>query len=106
MLTLTPDTKNSLILASISMLRMFGFFLLMPILSYISSTMQYSSPLNIGIALGVYGLVQAFFYFPLGVISDKIGRKPVIYFGLILLLLGSLIAANTNNIYIIIIARI
>jgi len=97
--------KPSLTLASVSMLRMFGFFLLMPILSFLANKLQYASQFNIGMALGIYGLIQAFFYFPLGILSDKIGRKPVIYCGLLLLFLGAVLAANTSNVYILILAR-
>ncbi|MFM2344150.1 MAG: transporter, major facilitator family [Pseudomonadota bacterium] len=102
---LNTHTKHSLTLASVSMLRMFGFFLLMPILSYLASKLTDSTPLKIGLVMGIYGLVQAFFYFPLGILSDKIGRKPLIYFGLACMCLGSIIAANTQNINIMILAR-
>jgi predicted MFS family arabinose efflux permease len=87
------------------MLRMFGFFMLLPILSHLASKMQYSTPMLTGLAMGIYGLMQAFLYFPFGALSDKIGRKPVMYLGLFLLLLGSVLAANTTNIYILILAR-
>jgi MFS family permease len=93
------------ILALISLLRMFGFFLIMPILSHIADKLRYSTPLLIGVALGIYGLIQAFLYFPLGVLSDKIGRKPVIFMGLILLFFGSIIAAHSTDIYMLIFAR-
>ncbi len=103
------NTKTTIIavaiLALISLLRMFGFFLIMPILSNIASKLQYSTPLLIGLALGIYGLVQAFLYFPLGVLSDKIGRKPVVFMGLIILSIGSIIAAHSNDIYMLIFAR-
>ena len=102
---LKPYTKYALILASISMLRMFGFFLLLPVLSYMASKLTNSTPLTIGLAMGIYGLIQAFFYFPLGIISDKIGRKPLIYFGLICMCIGSIIAANSANINVLIFAR-
>ncbi len=97
--------KTSFMLSSISMLRMFGFFLLLPIMTFLASKLQYSTPVNIGLALGLYGLLQAIFYFPLGILSDKFGRKPIIYIGLIFLFIGAIMAANTDNIYILILAR-
>ena len=59
----------------------------------------------IGLALGAYGLTQALLQLPFGMASDRFGRKPVIYFGLILFVLGSFVAASAHDIYWIIIGR-
>jgi len=37
----------------------------------------------VGIALGAYGLTQALLQIPLGMLSDRLGRKPVIVGGLL-----------------------
>src|SRR5690606_10105745 len=60
----------------------------------------------VGIALGAYGLTQAILQIPMGWLSDRIGRKPVIYFGLILFAIGSFIAATATDIYWVILGRI
>jgi len=57
------------------------------------------------LAIGVYGLTQALFQIPFGMLSDKIGRKPVITIGLLIFALGSVIAANSDTITGIIIGR-
>ena len=50
-------------------------------------------------SVGAYGLTQAIFQIPLGMLSDKIGRKSVICLGLFIFILGSLVAAYSNTIY-------
>jgi len=47
----------------------------------------------VGIALGAYGLSQAILHVPFGMASDRWGRKPVIYIGLVIF------AAGTGNPY-------
>ena len=49
-----------------------------------------------GLAIGAYGLTQALFQIPFGLLSDRIGRKPVIVGGLVLFAIGSVVAACTN----------
>ena len=63
------------------------------------------SQLQIGIALGIYGLTQAVFQIPFGMSSDFFGRKKVIYFGLVIFVLGSIIAGLSTQIEGIIIGR-
>ncbi len=74
---MTPsEIKASSILASIYALRMLGIFLILPIFSvYASNLPSQPSVFQIGLALGVYGLTQAIFQIPFGMISDYIGRK-------------------------------
>ena len=59
----------------------------------------------VGLALGIYGLAQAFGQIPFGVASDKYGRKPVIVTGLVLFALGSFIAAGADDIAWVIVGR-
>jgi MFS family permease len=51
----------------------------------------------LGLALGIYGLSQAALQIPLGWLSDRIGRKPVIVAGLLVFALGSLVAAQADT---------
>ena len=100
------EIKSSLILASVYALRMLGMFLILPIFA-IHATNLASNPtsLQIGLALGIYGLTQAIFQIPFGMSSDYFGRKKVIYFGLLLFIIGSLIAGYSTSIEGIILGR-
>jgi MFS family permease len=59
----------------------------------------------IGIAIGIYGLAQAIFQIPFGLLSDRMGRKPLIVFGLLIFTAGSVVAASTDSIWGVIIGR-
>lgn len=84
-------------LGSLYSLRMLGLFMVLPILALYSDDYNGASPLLIGITLGVYGLTQALLQIPLGLLSDKIGRRPVIIGGLVLFIIGSLVAATAET---------
>jgi MFS family permease len=108
-----PDTmtaierRASLGLASIYGLRMLGLFIVLPVFAiYAQHLPGGDSHLLIGIALGAYGLTQAILQIPSGWLSDRYGRKPVIYSALALFAVGSFIAADAHNIYWIIIGRV
>lgn len=92
-------------LASIFMLRMLGLFLVLPVFSIYAEHLANSTPLLIGLALGVYGLTQALLQIPFGAASDRFGRKPVILLGLIIFIIGSITAANATTIEGVIIGR-
>lgn len=93
-------------LASIYGLRMLGMFLILPVFAvYAEHLPGGENHVLIGLALGVYGLTQALLHLPFGMVSDRVGRKRVIYFGLVLFALGSFIAAAADDIYVVIIGR-
>lgn len=92
-------------LAAIMAFRMLGLFMLLPVFSLYTNQIPFATPALIGIAIGIYGLLQACFQIPFGMLSDHIGRKPVITTGLILLGVGSIFAALSHSIYGIIIGR-
>ncbi len=101
------ELRASLGLAGVYGLRMLGLFIILPIFAiYAEKLPGGANHLLIGIALGAYGLTQAILQIPAGLLSDRYGRKPVIYAGLILFAAGSLIAASADNIYWIIAGRI
>jgi MFS family permease len=79
--------------------RMLGMFLLIPVFSIDAERLQHATPALIGIALGIYGLAQGMLQMPFGILSDKIGRKPMITLGLFLFALGSIFGALTHSIY-------
>ena len=100
------ELKSCSILASVYALRMLGMFLILPIFAIYATNLD-SNPTNlqIGLALGIYGLTQAIFQIPFGMSSDYFGRKKVIYFGLLLFIIGSLIAGYSTSIEGIILGR-
>ena len=99
------ELRSAASLSLIFFLRMFGLFMILPVLSLYTEDIAEATPILIGLAIGVYGLTQAIFQIPFGMISDQIGRKPVIAFGLMIFAIGSVIAALSDNIYILILGR-
>lgn len=104
---MTPlEVRATTSLASIYGLRMFGMFSILPIFAiYAASLPEQPTPFMIGLALGAYGLTQALFQLPFGMASDKYGRKPMIYLGLGIFAVGSMVAALAMNIEGVIIGR-
>ena len=94
-------------LAGVYGLRMFGLFIILPVFAFYAEDLPGGNNYTlVGIALGAYGLTQAVLQIPFGWLSDRIGRKPVIYLGLILFAVGSLIAAAATDIYWVIAGRV
>ncbi len=103
---MTPqECRATLSLASIYAFRMLGLFMIIPILSLYTLRLAHADVFLIGLALGIYGLTQALLQIPLGMLSDRIGRKPVIIVGLLIFILGSAIAALSHGIYGVILGR-
>jgi predicted MFS family arabinose efflux permease len=84
---------------------MLGLFMVLPVMSLYFEGYHQSSAFLLGLALGIYGLTQAIFQIPLGLLSDKIGRRPVILGGLLFFILGSVVAATADSAIGIIIGR-
>lgn len=94
------EMRSGASLASIFGLRMLGMFLILPVFSvYAPSLAGGDNLLLVGIALGAYGLTQAFFQIPFGIASDIFGRKRVMVIGLLIFAIGSVVAALANDIY-------
>ncbi|MAD91382.1 MAG: MFS transporter [Gammaproteobacteria bacterium] len=100
------ERRSIAVIAIISMLRMFGIFALLPVLSLYASELEDATPILVGLAVGAYGLTQASLQIPLGVLSDRIGRIPVIILGLTIFSIGSLLAAISDSIYGVIFGRL
>lgn len=98
-------SKTVFPIAAIFSFRMLGLFLLIPVFSIYAENLQNATPALVGLALGIYGLAQGLLQMPFGMLSDKVGRKPMIAIGLFLFALGSLLGALTNSIYGMILAR-
>lgn len=100
------ELRASAGLAGLYALRMLGMFLLLPIFAlYARHLPGGDNHTLVGMAFGIYGLTQALLQLPLGMLSDRIGRKPVIYGGLLLLALGSVVAAMAHDLMWIAIGR-
>jgi len=99
------ERRSITALASVYGLRMFGLFLILPVLAIYAEQLKGATPMLMGIALGVYGITQAMFQIPFGILSDKYGRKPLIITGLTIFALGSLVAALSNTIEGVIVGR-
>jgi multidrug resistance protein len=97
--------KKVLPLSTILFLRFLGLFLVLPVLSVYALDLEGATPFLVGVVVGGYALTQAVFQVPFGSMSDKIGRKPTILFGLLIFLVGSLICAYSDNIYMLMLGR-
>ena len=104
---MNPTERRALAgLASLYVFRMLGLFMVLPVLSLYGADYKGSTPALLGLALGAYGLSQAILQIPLGSLSDRWGRKPVIYMGLAVFACGSLVAALTDSVYGLIAGRV
>ena len=102
----SAERRASAGLAGIFALRMLGLFLILPVFAIQAREIPGATPLLIGIAIGAYGLTQALLQIPFGMLSDRIGRKPVILGGLIIFVIGSVVAALADDIYGVIMGRL
>lgn len=85
--------------------RMLGLFLLFPVFALHSDEFRGATQMLTGVALGIYGLTQALLQVPMGMLSDRFGRKRIIFVGLSLFCAGSLVAAFSETIYGVIVGR-
>ncbi len=100
------ELRAALSLSSIYALRMLGMFMILPVFAlYAAGHLQGATPALTGLAIGAYGITQAVLQIPAGLLSDRIGRKPVMIGGLLLFALGSVVAAEGHTIYIVILGR-
>lgn len=103
---MTPIEKRAAFsLAGIFSLRMMGLFMILPVFALFATDIEGVTPVMIGLAIGIYGLTQALFQIPFGMMSDKFGRKPIIALGLVIFAIGSVVAATADSMMGIIIGR-
>ncbi|NPA55315.1 MAG: MFS transporter [Epsilonproteobacteria bacterium] len=93
-------------LSVIMAIRFLGLFIVMPLLAVYAMHLDKANDTTVGIALGAYALSQMLLQVVFGKFSDKYGRKHILAFGLALLALGSLVCANSNDIYTLIFGRL
>ncbi|WP_179952171.1 MFS transporter [Marinicella rhabdoformis] len=101
----SEEKKAALSIAALVSLRVYGLFLIMPVFSIYAEKLPFSTPVLIGLAVGMYGLTQALLQVPMGLLSDFWGRKKVMAIGLLMFFVGSVVAALANDIYWVILGR-
>ena len=99
------ESRAAFSLAGIFSLRMLGLFLILPVFALYAEELQGFTPVLVGLAIGAYGLTQALLQIPFGMLSDRIGRKPVIIGGLLIFAVGSVVAALADSIWGVILGR-
>lgn len=93
------ERRTTSSLALIFGFRMAGLFMILPVFALYAEHLEQVTPAMVGLAIGIYGLTQALFQIPFGMVSDRVGRKPVIFAGLLLFAVGSVVAAISESIY-------
>ena len=94
-------------LSGVYALRMLGMFLVLPVLAMYAASLPGAEDNKtlVGLAMGIYGLTQALLQLPLGIASDKFGRKKTIYAGLVVFAAGSFLAAAADTLPLLVAAR-
>lgn len=100
------EIRAAIALAMVYVLRMLGLFMVMPVLAVRAMDYPDYSPLLVGLAIGGYGLTQAMLQIPMGMLSDRWGRKPVIFLGLTVFAIGSFIASQADSMAMMAVGRI
>jgi MFS family permease len=101
----STELRSAFSLAFVYVLRMLGLFMVMPVIAISAKTYPDYSAFLVGLAIGGYGLTQALLQIPMGVLSDKIGRKPVIAGGLVIFAIGSIVAATADSLAWVVVGR-
>lgn len=100
------ERRASALLASLFGLRMLGLFMVLPVFALAAQDLPGGTdPARIGLALGVYGFTQALLQIPLGLASDRFGRRVVVLAGLGLFVVGSLVSAFAQTVDGVIVGR-
>ncbi len=99
------ERRAAFSLSAVFSVRMLGLFMIMPTFALYAEELKGYTALLAGLAIGIYGLTQALLQIPMGMLSDRIGRKPVIIGGLLIFAIGSVVAAMADSMYGVIIGR-
>src|SRR4051812_35329383 len=104
---MTPvELRAGASLAGVYGLRMLGLFFILPVFAVHAPKLRGGEDIAlVGLALGVYGLAQGILQIPFGMASDRWGRKPVLYIGLLVFAAGSFLGVVADDIWTAIAAR-
>jgi len=84
-----------------------GFGIVLPILPlYAKNDPFNATPIEIGAVFAVYSLMQFFFTPVLGKLSDRYGRRPILFFSLMGSALGYLVLGLANTLFLVFLGRI
>lgn len=86
--------------------RMLGMFMVLPVLATYGQDLAGATPFLLGLAIGAYGLTQAVLQIPFGMLSDRFGRLPIIYIGLLIFAAGSVVAGMSDSVWGVISGRV
>jgi MFS family permease len=101
------ELRAGLSLAGVFGLRMLGLFFILPVFAVHAAKIDGGHDLTlVGLALGAYGLAQGILQIPFGAASDRWGRKPVLYVGLLIFAAGSFLGCVADDIWTMIAARV
>ncbi len=100
------ERRAAFSIAGIFSTRMLGLFMIFPVFAlFAEGEFAGVTGMQIGIAMGIYGLTQAFLQIPYGMLSDKYGRKPLIIAGMLVFMAGSIVCALADSIEVMILGR-
>ncbi len=100
------ERRAAFSIAGIFSTRMLGLFMIFPVFAlFAEDEFAGVTGMQIGIAMGIYGLTQAFLQIPYGMLSDKYGRKPLIIAGMVVFMIGSIICAMAESMEMMILGR-
>ncbi len=100
------ELRLAFTLSGVIALRMLGLFLILPVFMVMARDVPGYTPQLAGLAIGVYGLMQALLQQPFGWLSDRWGRRPVLLLGMGLFALGGVLAAQADSMYGLVFGRI
>jgi MFS family permease len=107
---MAPFTRDELRIvlgtSAVYALRMVGLYMALPLMATWASGLPGATPFLVGIALGAYGLTQAIFQVPFGILGDLRGRRIVVILSLLVFALGSAVVAAGGTIYLVVLGRL
>ncbi len=84
-----------------------GFGMVIPILPFYAETAPFNaSPIEIGFLFAVYSLMQFFFSPLLGRLSDRFGRRPILFISLLGSAVGYFVIGFANTLFLVFVGRI
>jgi len=99
------ELRAAMSLAAIFGLRLLGMFIILPVFALWTQGRPGWTLTLAGVAMGIYGLVQGVLQIPFGWLSDRHGRKRLIYAGLGFMAAGSFLAASGDSPLVVIAGR-